>query len=122
MLGGLRSVPVWLALATLGCGSSSDAGGTGGAPGSGGSGGSSAGAGGAIVDAAPDVLTGRGPYPTGPYGNQQGDVLADLELEGYLRHDTTGFAYQGSFAPVRLSDVRATAPTTHAVIHVSGFT
>jgi hypothetical protein len=116
-----RSSSLAVVLLALGCGSSSNEGGGGGTTGSGGAGGALDGSAGALADASPDA-TGIGPYPNGPYGTQVGDVLADLETEGYLRHETGGYAYQASFETVRLSDLRATAPVGHALIHISGFT
>jgi hypothetical protein len=107
----------------LGCGSD-DSAAAGGQTGSGGSGGSGAaaagGSAGTLAEAGADAdQTG---YPPGPYGTATGDVLADLELDGYLRHESAGLAYEASFGSVQLSDVRATAPAGHALIHVSGFT
>lgn len=112
-------------LLAVGCGSSEAGSAGSGASGAGGSGGTgsfdaSGGASGGAMDAAADGTLDA--YPPGPYGNQVGDVLADLETQGYLRHDATGLAYEAPFGTVRLSDVRATAPVAHAVIHVSGFT
>jgi hypothetical protein len=101
----------------LGCGSSGseDASGAAGSSNTGGSAGRGTGS-----DAASDADVSG--YPPGPYGNAQGEVLADLELDGYLRHESSGLAYQASFGRVRLSDVRTSAPTAYALIHISGFT
>lgn len=61
-------------------------------------------------------------YPAGPYGNQLGDVLPNIELEGYLSTETTGLAYQAPFQSLTFADVRQNTDKTHALIHVSGFT
>jgi len=81
------------------------------------------GGGAGTADAAPDAPdNGGGVYPAGPYGTQQGDVLADLELLGYLRDATTGLAYEAPLAPVSFAAIRASTQKKHAVLHVSGFT
>lgn len=61
-------------------------------------------------------------YPPGPYGNQVGQVLPNLQVEGYLRHDATGLAYQAQYKPLTFADIRDSSPKAHALIHVSGFT
>jgi hypothetical protein len=77
------------------------------------------------VDAAPDAPVGVGgapTYPAGPYGNQVGSVLPNLEMLGYLRHDTAGLASEATLATVHFADLRASAPKSFAMIHISGFT
>ena len=61
-------------------------------------------------------------YPSGPYGTQPGDTLADLEMQGYLRQDPTGLAYSAEFGAVSFASIRASTGKTHVLIHVSGFT
>ena len=115
-------------MAITGCSSSSDSTGsaeaTGGMGGSGGTatagaGGSAAGTSGVGGGAAGAPTVG---YPPGPYGTREGDVLADLETVGYLKHDPVGLAYGAPFGVVRFSDIRETATVPYAIIHVSGFT
>jgi hypothetical protein len=65
---------------------------------------------------------GGSPYPSGPYGTQTGDVLADLELLGYVRDATTGLAYEAPLGATSLAAIRASTAKKHAVFHVSGFT
>src|SRR5688500_13089738 len=62
--------------------------------------GASGGSSGATTDAAAADVSNNAGYPAGPYGTQPGSTLANLELVGYLRHDTTGLAYQENLAPL----------------------
>lgn len=111
------------------CGQSSPAGSGSAAGGSSGSVGASGGAfgvgggAGASADASTDAPeNGGGVYPSGPYGTQTGDVLANLTLLGYVRDATTGLAYEAALAPTSFADIRASTQKQHAVFHVSGFT
>jgi hypothetical protein len=61
-------------------------------------------------------------YPSGPYGKAVGDVVADLQLLGYVRTDTTGLASDAALGPVSFGSIRQSTDKTHALIHVSGFT
>ena len=61
-------------------------------------------------------------YPSGPYGTAVGDVVADLEVRGYLRDATTGLASDAVLGPVSFGSIRQSTDKTHALIHVSGFT
>ena len=61
-------------------------------------------------------------YPTGPYGTAVGDVVADLQVWGYVRHDATGLATAAVLGPVSFGSIRQSTDKTHALIHVSGFT
>ena len=109
----------------LACSSANHAGSAGSAGGGAGGGTATGGSGGTVADAAMGGSGGSTAnlgYPAGPYGTSEGDVLADLELEGYLRDETTGFAYEASFGPIRFSDIRKSTQKSYAVFHVSGFT
>ena len=131
----MRISGLWVAVLVAGCGGS-DGGTSGTAPGGTGGGasasatGGSGGAGAALAvdagtagDAGNGVGTaGASAYPAGPYGNQIGSVLPNLELLGYVRHDTTGLASDATLESVNLQDVRASAPRPYAMIHISGFT
>lgn len=103
----VRLALVAIALCFLGCGAepASDSGG--------GRGNTSGGTGGAF---------GGGAYPSGPYGNLTGDVIADLELFGYLRNDPTGLATSTPVGTLSFASIRDSTEKTHALIHVSGFT
>ncbi|MEO7093217.1 MAG: hypothetical protein ABI175_08200 [Polyangiales bacterium] len=62
-------------------------------------------------------------YPAGPYGTTVGSVIADLDLEGYVRFGvTTGLASTASSGASSFGDLRAKSPKKYAVLHVSGFT
>lgn len=62
-------------------------------------------------------------YPAGPYGTDVGKVVANLELEGYVRFDpTTGLATTATYGATSFADLRTKSPRKHALIHVSGFT
>lgn len=62
-------------------------------------------------------------YPAGPYGTDVGKVVANLDLEGYVRFEpTTGLATSATYGPTSFADLRAKSPKKHALIHVSGFT
>ena len=81
-----------------------------------------------------DAGTAVAGYPEGPYGVAIGSVLADREMRGYLRFDTTGLANtapNGVQSPLKFSDIRALAMTPpegggeptvkYAVIHLTAY-
>ena len=85
--------------------------GTGGiAPGTGGA----AGAGGAILPPDP------GPYPAGPYGNNVGEVLANLGLQGYVNPTCESISNTLPFVDYSLDELRRTS-ARYALVHVSEF-
>lgn len=55
-------------------------------------------------------------------GNSFGTALPELELWGYIRHDTTGLATDTTLGPVSFEAIRQSTDRKHALIHVSGFT
>jgi hypothetical protein len=55
-------------------------------------------------------------------GNSFGATLPELDLWGYIRHDTTGLATDTTLGPVTFDAIRQSTDKKHAVIHVSGFT
>lgn len=113
---GIVAVTFWL----LGCGAQESGDASSGGAGSGGQSSADSGLGGSL-GGGQDADTNAG-YPSGPYGTQPGDVLANLELVGYLRHDTTGLAYAAELGPISFESIRQSTDKTHALIHVSGFT
>ncbi len=74
-------------------GSGAQVGSTGGAFGLGGGAGASS-------DESSDSDNGGSAYPSGPHGTQVGDVLANMNLLGYLRDATTGLASEAGLAPL----------------------
>ncbi len=68
--------------------------------------------------------TGTAPtHPAGPYGTAVGEVVANLELEGYVRYaPTTGLATTATYGPTSFAAIRAASPKKYAIVHVSGFT
>lgn len=62
-------------------------------------------------------------YPAGPYGAAVGEVVANLELEGYVRYaPTTGLATTATYGATSFAAIRAGSPKKYAIVHVSGFT
>jgi hypothetical protein len=62
-------------------------------------------------------------YPAGPYGTMVGNVVANLELEGYTRYaPTTGLATTATYGATSFATLRSTSPKKYALVHVSGFT
>lgn len=62
--------------------------------------------------------SGRGPKG----GNSFGATVPDLDLWGYIRHDTTGLATDATLGPVTFEAIRESTDKPYALIHVSGFT
>ncbi|HMR05634.1 MAG TPA: hypothetical protein PKA88_07640 [Polyangiaceae bacterium] len=130
----MRVLGVLFVVLAVGCGGSDGSGVGGPGVGSGGFGAATGGSGGSGaslaldagggLDAAPDAkgVGGAPAYPAGPYGNQVGSVLPNLEMLGYVRHDTTGLASEATLETVDFADLRAGAPKGLALIHISGFT
>lgn len=62
-----------------------------------------------------------GPYPSGPYGNAEGDTLTNLKLQGYVNDkgdaisNTLPFVSSYSLEKVRASGAK------YALVHVSEF-
>jgi len=65
-----------------------------------------------------------GPYPMGPYGGNTGNILANLQLSGYVNDSGTGISNDAAKMNWKdaysLQDVRATG-AKYALIHVSEF-
>lgn len=58
-------------------------------------------------------------YPSGPYGNQTGDVMFDIELEGYrlspANNDSTTLDWQDEDHKISLSSVRSEHPNAKCI-------
>jgi hypothetical protein len=54
-------------------------------------------------------------------GSQVGDVLCDLELEGYFRNETTGLANAAPYEDHRLSQVLAMGTQPYAIVFTTAF-
>lgn len=69
----------------------------------------------------PDTGSVGAAYPSGPYGRNAGQVLADLSMDGYLHVGPTGVSTEATFGTVSFSDIRSTATARYALIHEVGF-
>lgn len=61
-----------------------------------------------------------GPYPAGPYGRNMGDVLANLEWEGYVNLAGGVVSTMRPYGPTSLQAMRETG-RRYAMVHVSEF-
>jgi hypothetical protein len=62
-----------------------------------------------------------GPYPDGPYGNEVGQTLTNLQLQGYLNEEADAISNTKPFLDsYSLEDLRATG-ANYALVHVSEF-
>lgn len=59
-------------------------------------------------------------YPAGPYGNDEGDVVANLELEGYVNLEADAISNTKPYVDTSLEALRRTG-RCYAVVHVSEF-
>ncbi len=69
-----------------------------------------------VADAAATV----GPYPAGPYGNREGDVLANLSWEGYTNLAGRAVSTTLPYGPTSMQAVRETG-RRYGIVHVSEF-
>jgi hypothetical protein len=70
---------------------------------------------GLLADAASDT-------PAGPCGNKVGDVLCDVQLEGYIRNETTGLATDGTtWGAFTLDEALGKATQPYAFVYNSSF-
>lgn len=78
-----------------------------------------------LVDSSADeVVTDVGSpseYPAGPYGTKVGEVMADIDLQGYVHFDAGALANTTDYALTRLSDIRRLATVKYALLHVAEF-
>ncbi len=57
-------------------------------------------------------------YPSGPYGNEVGDTLALLDLQGWANTDGEGLANEEPFGPFGTEAIRSVG-TTHVMLHLA---
>jgi hypothetical protein len=69
---------------------------------------------------ATDTGVSVGPYPAGPYGIQEGDVLRDLEWEGYVNLAGGVVSTMRPYGRTNLQAMRETG-RRYAIVHVSEF-
>jgi hypothetical protein len=70
------------------------------------------------TDRASDSDAGVGAYPEGPYGNMEGQLLEDLQLQGYVNIDGAALSTMLAFGPTSLQALRQTG-RRYALIHTS---
>jgi hypothetical protein len=63
---------------------------------------------------------GLGAYPAEPYGHNVGDVMPNLQWEGYVNETAEGVATAQPFVPYSMDDVRRSGKP-YAFVHVSEF-
>lgn len=68
------------------------------------------------VASASDVVT---PYPAGPYGNNVGQVLANLNWEGYVNNDGAMVSTALPYGPTSLEALRQ--GHHYGLVHISEF-
>lgn len=69
---------------------------------------------------AEDVPAFAGPYPEGPYGNREGQVLANLAWEGYVNPTGEEVSTALAFGPTSLQELRGDG-RGYALIHLAEF-
>ena len=72
------------------------------------------------VPATPDVPVMAGAYPEGPYGNREGNVLANLAWEGYVNTTGEQRSTELTFGPTTLQDLRGDG-RGYALVHLAEF-
>ncbi|MGZ3452339.1 MAG: hypothetical protein ACXWUG_20560 [Polyangiales bacterium] len=73
-----------------------------------------------LGDAPMDV--GFGPYPPAPYGNKVGDVMANLQWEGYVNDLADAISNTKPYvASTSMDELRKKASKGYALVHVSEF-
>jgi hypothetical protein len=61
-----------------------------------------------------------GPYPAGPYGSKEGDVIANLSWMGYENDAADVVSNTKPYAPYSMDAVRRSG-RSYALVHVSDF-
>jgi hypothetical protein len=74
----------------------------------------------AAVDMGSDVDL-FGAYPAGPYGNNVGDVVANLAWEGYVSPLADALANTKPYVTTSMDQLRRDAKKGYALVHVSEF-
>lgn len=72
-------------------------------------------------DAADGAVDPFGPYPTGPYGNKVGEVVANLAWEGYVDPLSDALANTKPYVTTSMDQLRRDAKKGYALVHVSEF-
>lgn len=72
------------------------------------------------VPTTPDVPAMAGAYPEGPYGNREGNVLANLAWEGYVNTTGEQRSTELTFGPTTLQDLRGDG-RGYALVHLAEF-
>jgi len=72
------------------------------------------------MDAVADAIS-FGPYPSAPYGNKVGEVVANLALEGYVSPLADDLANKRPYVTTSMDQLRRDAKKGYALIHVSEF-
>lgn len=66
------------------------------------------------------MMTAVGPYPPGPYGRDEGQILANLAWEGYSNPEGVEVSTARPFAPISMQAIRETG-RSYAMVHLSEF-
>jgi hypothetical protein len=74
----------------------------------------------ATTSDAPSDAVALGPYPGGPYGTNEGDVLADLQWEGYVDELGDAPAKSKPYGTTSMSAIRSTG-RRYALVHLAEF-
>jgi hypothetical protein len=88
--------------------------------GAGASGGGGNGSGGGAAGHLPYAVCDEPPatYPAGPYGDEMGDTLAPLALQGWVNADGSDLANTAPFVPFTTEDLRQ-AGSPHVLLHLA---
>lgn len=77
---------------------------------------------GSLTDATDTGVDPFGAYPAGPYGNKVGDVMANLQWEGYVNTLADAISNTKPYvASTSMDKLRRDAKKGYALVHVSEF-
>lgn len=77
---------------------------------------------GSLADATDTGVDPFGAYPAGPYGNKVGDVMANLQWEGYVNTLADALSNTKPYvASTSMDKLRRDAKKGYALVHVSEF-
>lgn len=74
----------------------------------------------ATASDAPSDAVALGPYPSGPYGTNEGDVLADLQWEGYVDELGDAPAKTKPYVTTSMGAIRNSG-RRYALVHLAEF-
>lgn len=74
----------------------------------------------ATANDAPSDAVALGPYPSGPYGTNEGDVLADLQWEGYVDEIGDAPAKTKPYVTTSMGAIRSSG-RRYALVHLAEF-